>query len=137
MLQLSCSLASSPSAATDAKRAICMSVLYSKRWMAYAQSLKPKGIFILSAKHGLLSPDDIIDPYQQTLKNMRSDEREKWSQSVIAELRKHWDLNTERFVFLAGVAYRDKLLPHLKNYVVPMEGLAFGKQLQWLDSQLR
>jgi len=105
--------------------------------MAYAQSLKPKGIFILSAKHGLLSPDDIIDPYQQTLKNMRSDEREKWSQSVIAELRKHWDLNTERFVFLAGVAYRDKLLPHLKNYVVPMEGLAFGKQLQWLDSQLR
>jgi hypothetical protein len=30
--------------------------------------------------------------------------------------------------------YRENLAPHLKHYEVPMEGLAFGKQLQWLDA---
>ncbi len=37
-----------------------------QKMMAYAQSLKPKRIFILSAKYGLLSPDDMIEPYEQT-----------------------------------------------------------------------
>jgi hypothetical protein len=39
-----------------------------QKMMAYAHSLKPKSIFILSAKYGLLSLDDTIDPYEQTLK---------------------------------------------------------------------
>ena len=47
--------------------------------MAYAQSLNPQTIFILSAKYGLLSTDTIIDPYEQTLKNMKSAERHQWS----------------------------------------------------------
>jgi len=39
-----------------------------QKTMAYAQRLRAKRIFILSAKYGLLDPDDIIDPYEQTLK---------------------------------------------------------------------
>src|SRR5262249_14293900 len=36
-----------------------------QKMMAYAQRLKPKRIFILSAKYGLLSPDE-IEPYVRT-----------------------------------------------------------------------
>jgi hypothetical protein len=38
-----------------------------RKMMAYAESLRPKRIFILSAKYGLLRPDDLIEPYEQTL----------------------------------------------------------------------
>jgi len=105
--------------------------------MGYAQSLDPRTIFILSAKYGLLSTDKIIAPYEQTLKNMKSAERHRWAQDVISELRKHSDLDADNFVFLAGMPYRENLVPHLTHYEVPMEGLAFGKQLQWLDLQLQ
>ncbi len=108
-----------------------------KKGMAYAQSVKPKSIFILSAKYGLLSPDDIIDPYEKTLKNMQADERQQWAQDVIMELRKRCDLNKDQFVFLAGTPYRENLVRHLTHYEVPMEGLSFGQQLQWLSCQLQ
>lgn len=107
------------------------------KMMAYAQSLKPKNIFILSAKYGLLSTDTIIDPYELTLKNMKSAERHRWAQDVVSELQKHCDLDADDFVFLAGKPYRDNLVPHLKHYVVPMQGLAFGKQLQWLKCHVQ
>ena len=68
---------------------------------------------------------------------MKSAERHQWAQDVISELRKHSDLDADNFVFLAGMPYRENLVPHLKHYEVPMEGLAFGKQLQWLERQLQ
>ena len=105
--------------------------------MAYAKILKPKSIFILSAKYGLLSTSDVIDPYEHTLKEMKSPERKLWAERVISELRNHCSLDSDKFVFLAGTAYRENLLPHLKHSAIPMESLAFGKQLQWLERQLR
>jgi cytoplasmic iron level regulating protein YaaA (DUF328/UPF0246 family) len=106
------------------------------KMMAYAQRLKPKRIFILSAKYGLLSPDDMIEPYEQTLKTMKTAERRTWAQGVLSALRQNCDLDADTFVFLAGDAYRQNLVPHIKHYTVPMEGLAFGKQLQWLERQV-
>jgi hypothetical protein len=85
----------------------------------------------------LLNPNDIIEPYEQALKAMKAGERRAWAESVIEELRKHSDLYADDFVLLAGTAYRQNLIPYLKRYSVPMEGLALGKQLQWLDLQLQ
>ena len=108
-----------------------------RKMMAYARSLKPKSIFILSAKYGLLGPEDTIEPYEQTLKTMKSGERRVWAQRVLSELRKHSSLEEDRFVLLAGSPYRENLVSHLKHYEVPMEGLTFGKQLQWLEQRLQ
>lgn len=77
-----------------------------QKMMAYAERLNPKGIFILSAKYGSLNPNDIIEPYEQTLKAMTAGERLAWAKNVIEELRKHSDLYTDHFVLLAGTAYR-------------------------------
>lgn len=106
------------------------------KMMAYARSLNPKCIFILSAKYGLLSPGDMIEPYEQTLKTMNTAGRLVWAHRVLAALRENCDLETDSFVFLAGEAYRQNLVPHIRHYTVPMKGLGFGKQLQWLGSQV-
>ena len=107
-----------------------------QKMMAYAESLRPKRIFILSAKYGLLSPDDLIEPYEQTLKKMKTAERRAWAGKVLVALRQNCDLDADDFVFLAGVPYRENLVPHIRHYTVPMEGLDFGTQLQWLGRQV-
>ena len=71
------------------------------------------------------------------LKTMKTADRRRWSQGVLSELRTRCNLEADKFVFLAGTAYRENLVPHLNHYQVPMEGLPFGKQLQWLDRHLR
>jgi cytoplasmic iron level regulating protein YaaA (DUF328/UPF0246 family) len=107
-----------------------------RKMMAYAESLRPRRIYILSAKYGLLSPEDLIEPYELTLKTMKSADREAWAQGVLSALRQNFDLDTDRFVFLAGNPYRKGLTPHIKHHAAPMEGLTFGKQLQWLEEQV-
>ena len=108
-----------------------ISPLFRGIW-SYANTMRPKSIFILSAKYGLLKPDDIIEPYEKTLNNMKANERRTWAENVLSKLRHEVDLQKENFVFLAGMPYREGLLPHIKHYEIPMEGLPFGRQLQWL-----
>jgi Family of unknown function (DUF6884) len=108
-----------------------------RKMMAYANTLSPKRLFILSAKYGLLSPDDLIDPYQCTLKDMKPSECRAWAENVLSTLRQNCDLDADEFVFLAGVPYRANLLPHIKHFTVPMKGLGLGKQLRWLDEHVR
>lgn len=112
-----------------------MSPLF-RKMMIYAKSLNPKRIFILSAKYGLLSEDNVIEPYELTLKKMKTAERRAWAEDVLTALRQNCDLETDNFVFLAGVPYRENLVSHIRHYTVPMEGLDFGTQLQWLGSQV-
>lgn len=102
----------------------------------YAQLLNPDRIFILSAKYGLLKLDDIIDPYELTLKNMPTKEKMAWGQVVIEKLDKYTDLQNDNFVFLAGEEYRRFLLPYIRNYEIPLKGLKFGPQLSWLKKKI-
>jgi len=63
--------------------------LYSSSWFdkasAYAEKVSDAW-YILSAKYGLLEPDTVISPYDQTLNTMPADERETWGEKVIDEL---------------------------------------------------
>lgn len=96
--------------------------------------------FILSAKHGLLSPRTVIGPYNETLNNMGKAERIKWAQRVASELRKSLGPG-DTVVFLAGWKYREFLQPAVLasgcQVSVPMEGMGIGKQLNWLDNAVR
>lgn len=106
-----------------------------KRMLKYARTLNPNKIFILSAEYGLLQLDDVINPYEKTLINMKVHERKIWANCVLEQLRKEADLQSDRFVILAGSLYRENLIPHMAHCEVPMKGLAFGKQLQWLTKR--
>lgn len=100
--------------------------------LKYAYLLNPDAIFILSAKHGLLGLETEIEPYNLTLNNMSENEIRDWSKKVINQLGQQVNLINDHFVFLAGNKYRKYLLPSLKSYEIPLEGLSFGRQLQYL-----
>jgi hypothetical protein len=107
-----------------------------RKSMAYARSLLPDAIYILSAKHGLLAPDAEIDPYDVTLKAMNKEQRAAWASSVLRQLRQVSRPAEDRFTFLAAEAYRNQLLPHLPHHRVPMRGLGIGRQLRFLKEAL-
>lgn len=107
-----------------------------KKNLAYARSLKPDLVLILSAKYGLVTLDQEIDPYDLTLKNFSKGELINWSADTLQQLQKVADLNNDRFVFLAGDKYRKYLIPKLKNYEIPFKGLGIGKQLQQLKNKI-
>lgn len=105
--------------------------------MAYARSLSPSQIYVLSAKCGLLGLDDEIEPYDETLNTMPIASVKMWADRVIEQLRGISDVQSDHFVLLAGYRYRRFLLPHLPNHEVPMEGLGIGKQLRFLKDQVK
>ncbi len=111
---------------------INISALFKKN-LAYARRLNPDAIYILSAKYGLLDLDTEIEPYNQTLNDMPAGEIRRWAKKVLQQLRQVADIRQDHFIFLAGMKYRKYLLPYLKSYEVPFEGLTIGKQLQALS----
>ncbi len=102
----------------------------------YAESLKPDKIFILSAKYGLLDPDQEISPYNQTLNKMKDEEVREWSIGVLDSLECLADLKNDRFIFLASQKYRKYLIPKIIHYETPLEGLGIGKQLHYLKKRV-
>ena len=104
--------------------------------LQYARKLKPDAIFILSAKYGLVSLNEEIEPYNVTLNMMSAKERKEWADKVIEQLIMCADLQEDHFTILAGERYRQYLLPHLHHRDIPLEGLSIGKQLQLLKKLL-
>jgi len=108
-----------------------------KKSLQYARDiLKPEKIYILSAKHGLLKLETEIEPYNKTLNNMPSRDKTEWAENVYKQLKKETDINTSKYIFLAGRNYYKYLVQKLPCHEILMEGLQIGKRLQWLKEKL-
>ena len=97
--------------------------------------------FILSAKYGIVAPEQVIEPYEKTLKKkMGVPERRDWADRCFDALGPHL-AGVKSVVFFAGAKYREFLAPALRGrgfeVHVPMAGLRIGEQLAWLNRQLR
>lgn len=92
--------------------------------------------FILSAKHGVLEPSAVTEPYELTLNTMAKKDRLEWAGRVQQQLDKVLAPGCE-VVLLAGARYREGVEPYLRAkghpVSIPLEGLPLGKQLQWLS----
>ena len=110
-----------------------------KKQMEYAKKLtNPNDIYIISAKYHLVPLRTEIEPYNKTLKEMPAPDREKWAEVVLDQLKKKgYDLQKDKFVILAGNAYRQYLEPHMKNVEVPLSGLRIGQQKKALLQKLK
>lgn len=112
------------------------STLFSKA-VKYVEQQKYDDWFILSAKHGLLDKEDIIDSYNVTLNEMKASERKEWANDVFAKLVKMEKVITE-IDFYCGQKYREYLIPLLIRKGikcnVPLKGKGIGKQLQFYKS---
>jgi hypothetical protein len=104
--------------------------------LKFAKKMQSDKIFILSAKHGLLSLEKKIEPYNQTLNTMKESKKKEWAEKVIIKLKSLTDLQNDEFVFLAGENYRKYIIPLIKKYQIPMRGLGIGKQLQYLKRRI-
>jgi hypothetical protein len=109
---------------------------------------------ILSAKYGLLKPDEVIEPYDETVVGKPIKERRIWAVTVRNSIScnlltwthgngKNWRCDPVRFVCLAGEAYLqcfDIDAEAIRKFCViekPLEGMGIGKQMQFLSQGSR
>jgi hypothetical protein len=108
-----------------------------RKTLEYGKSLKPDKMFILSAKHHLVPLTKVLAPYDKTLKEMPSDEKKKWAEEMIKQMKSHsLNLDKDQFIFLTGGEYMKPLKDYITNIETPMEGKRMGERLQWLNSQI-
>ena len=117
--------------------------LYTSPWFCKARTYADRTgrpWFVLSAKYGLVDPDEIIAPYDLTLNTMLVADRRRWASRVLTQLEPHLN-GIGSVMILAGRRYREFLEPSLQSrglfVSVPMEGLRIGEQLGWLSGELR
>lgn len=104
----------------------------------YAKKEKVDKIFILSAKYGLLEEDDIISPYNETLKKKNKNEIKIWSYRILTSLiKKGIDIENDKFIILAGKVYYNYIIQKIKNYTIPFKGLTIGLLLSSLKNELK
>jgi cytoplasmic iron level regulating protein YaaA (DUF328/UPF0246 family) len=116
--------------------------LYTSAWFrkasSYAQQIADHW-FILSAKHGLVPPNQVIAPYDETLNRMPAAQRRAWAKRVLQDLR-HEVHAGDDIIILAGQRYREHLIDPLEamgcKVHIPMCGLRIGEQLRWLNEHL-
>jgi len=90
--------------------------------------------FVLSAKHHLVWPEQVLEPYDQTLDKVSRAERRRWSQEVLAALETEvGDLRGITFEMHAGAVYLnfglvDGLLARGAQVDNPVEGLRQGER---------
>jgi len=117
------------------------STLFKAHWNYALKCLKkdPKSeIFILSAKHGVISPFEKIEKYDMTLKTMSKNDKINWADNVILELAMMFDLKNTKFLILAGKDYYEYLIDILPYYkLIPEISLPIGKRVQWFNNEIK
>lgn len=90
-------------------------------------------ILILSALHGLVEPDTVLEPYNVTLSTMSAADRAAWAETVADDL----DFYAHRpIVVLAGADYA-AACSRLPRADYPLKGLGIGMQLQCLKNMVQ
>ena len=91
--------------------------------------------FVLSAKHGLVEPDTVLEPYERTLTDATAEQRRAWSERVLEQLRAHLgDLSGRVVEIHAGRSYSawglaDGLEAAGVHVELSVEGLTLGERL--------
>ena len=89
-------------------------------------------IYILSAKYGLVLPEQIIEPYDQTL----SENDIQWAKRVIEQCKIN-DINcNEETMFLCGKRYYKNLIPFFTNSFCPVQHLSLGQQIHFYKTEI-
>jgi hypothetical protein len=107
--------------------------------LQYARALNPDQIYILSALHHALRPEQLIQPYERTLPTDRRS-RELWA-SIVWRTLEAASGPADTFLALAPQAYCKEVAPLAKScgrrWIQPLQGLGIGRQKQYLLRALR
>ena len=91
---------------------------------------------ILSAKHGLVEPDQVLTPYDLALRELPAAERRRWGEHVAADLSDRFGaLTRATFEVHAGAPYRDAIAAPLARLgariTAPLAHIPLGEQPRW------
>lgn len=116
--------------------------LYCSQWFKaaykYARTTGGEGqeMYFLSAQHGLVKPNQILEPYECDPRKRNRQETLSWQAMIVNQLK---ELAPEgaQFKIIAGRKYYDGVKEPLEKsglYTVstPLQGLGIGLQLKWL-----
>lgn len=91
--------------------------------------------YVLSAKFGLLHPDEVVAPYDVSLPKQSSRYREAWGSWVVGQLGEHHELRGLVVEVHAGRGYcqplEDPLARAGATLHEPLAGLRLGQRLAW------
>lgn len=94
---------------------------------------------VLSAKYGLLDPDEVVEPYDKTLNNMPRPDRVQWANRVLRTLEPRLE-GVRSVVVFASNSYQEFVVPALQERGIavhdPMKDMPIGKRLRWLKQLL-
>jgi hypothetical protein len=110
-----------------------------RKAMTYAKR-RCNVIRIISAKHGIVAPDVVLEPYDVTVADMTYAQRKGWSGRLRGQLEREGfkDDNTH-ILFLCGKLYTEGVqgryrYAHYRSEA-PLSGKGIGEQLAWLTQQ--
>lgn len=94
--------------------------------------------YVLSAEHGLIAPDALVEPYDTALSEQSQGYRDAWGQWVVAKLQRIEGTLRGRVIEVhAGDAYvaplRQPLSAAGAELRHPLARLSLGEQLSWYD----
>lgn len=131
-------------ACTDKKQANPMPArdLCTSAWFRKASAYAARSAdswYILSAKHGLIPPDRVTAPYEETLSRMSAKDQRAWAERVMDDLAKALRPG-DHVVMLAGERHCLRLVDPIRQMgctvEFPLQGLRMGEQLHWLNAEL-
>lgn len=96
---------------------------------------------ILSAKRGLLGPDDITEPYELRLSELAPQEQAAWAALVVRELRARYAGVAVEYIGLAGSEYMGVLVAEMRRQGLPIPqqpllGLNIFDRRSWFKKEL-
>jgi hypothetical protein len=113
--------------------------------LSYAGRIATPGyVFILSAKHGLVRPDQELEPYDLTLSEFEDWELADWAHVIGIQLEDALDFDPlqganqwhrHRVVLLASELYLPQL-PEIAAVERPLGRMQIGERLSWLNAQI-
>ena len=109
-----------------------------KKGRAYAERTGARW-FILSAQHGLVDPEEMLEPYDLQLSSTTKLYRRDWGIQVLEQLRfSVGSLAGISIEIHAGAAYADAIRQGLRDagatIAEPLRGLTLGRRLQWYST---
>lgn len=96
--------------------------------------------YVLSTRHGLVNPSQVIGPGERPLWSLAAEARAAWACAVACALDARQARSAEplTFVLFTSQLYAELLAraaPHCA-FELPHSGLSFGERLRWYDERL-
>jgi len=90
--------------------------------------------WVLSARHGLVHPDEVLEPYDENLSGAPKTVREEWGARVRRALLERYEGRRIKLVLMAGKSYASFLEGLEFEVEEPLRGLGTGHRRRWLSA---